>query len=67
MKISSVTSSSIAHTLNSDQEAAPFMQAAQSACMGLMKTLDHIGTAIALGEAGDLEAPHAFREKNSGQ
>jgi MFS superfamily sulfate permease-like transporter len=29
MKISSVTSSSIAHTLNSDQEAAPFLQAAQ--------------------------------------
>lgn len=67
MKISSVTSSAIAHTLNSDQEAAPFLQAAQNAYMSFIKTLEHIGTAIALGESGDLEAAHAYREKNSGQ
>lgn len=67
MKISSVTSSSIAHTLNSDYEAAPFSHAALSALMDFIKTLDHIGAAIALGEAGDLEAAHAYREKNSGQ
>ena len=67
MKISSVTGSSIAHTLNSDQEAAPVLQAAQHAYLGLMKTLGHIGTAIALGESGDLEAAHAYREKNTGQ
>jgi len=67
MKISSVTGSSIAHTLNSDQEAAPFLQATQHAYLCLMKTLDHIGTAIALGESADLEAAHVYREKNSGQ
>ena len=67
MKTSSVTSSSIAHTLNSDYEAAPFPQAALNALMDFIKTLDHIGTAIALGESGDLEAAHAYREKNSGQ
>lgn len=33
----------------------------------LLKQLDRIGTAIALGEAGNLEAAHEFRQKNSGR
>jgi len=32
----------------------------------LLKKLDHIGTSIALGEAGDLDAADAYRRKNLG-
>ncbi|GEM_PF-1163800 len=32
-----------------------------------LKLLDRIGTAIALGEAGDLTAAHEFRMKNAGK
>jgi hypothetical protein len=29
-----------------------------------LKLLDRIGTAIAIGESGDLDAAHEFRQKN---
>lgn len=32
----------------------------------LADTFNHIGTSIALGEKGDLDAADAFRRKNSG-
>jgi hypothetical protein len=32
-----------------------------------LNLLDRIGTAIALGEAGDLSAAHEFRIKNAGK
>ena len=67
MKISSVTSSAVAHGLNAAHENASILNAAQHAFKVLLNTLDHIGTAIALGESGDLEAAHAYREKSTGQ
>lgn len=67
MKISSATTSSIEPMLNPGHETEPFLAAAQHAVTSLMKTLDRIGTSIALGESGNLDAADAFRRKNSGQ
>jgi len=67
MKVSSATTSSIEPMLKPDHEAEPFLQVAQRMVTSLMKTLDRIGTSIALGESGNLEAADAFRRKNSGQ
>ena len=33
----------------------------------VLKQLNHIGSAIALGEAGDLDAAHEFRNKCAGK
>lgn len=67
MKVSSATTSSIEPTLNPNYAAEPFLAATQRTLMSLLKTLDRIGTSIALGESGNLEAADAFRRKNSGQ
>lgn len=67
MKVSSATTSSIEPTLNPNYAAEPFLAMAQRMLKSVTKTLDHIGTSIALGESGNLEAADAFRRKNSGQ
>jgi hypothetical protein len=67
MRVSSITVSSIEHTFKSELHAGNIIQTAQHITASLLKTLDHIGTAIALGEKGDLEAADAFRRKSSGQ
>jgi len=53
--------------LTPGHEAGPFLQVAQRMVTSLMETLDRIGTSIALGESGNLDAADAFRRKNSGQ
>lgn len=67
MRVSSITVSSIEHTFKPELHAANIIQTAQYIAATLLKTLDHMGTAIALGEKGDLEAADEFRRKNSGQ
>lgn len=49
------------------QEAESFLQVTQRMVTSLMKTMDRIGTSIALGESGNLEAADAFLRKNSDQ
>lgn len=63
MKISSLSVSSIESNLITHQETKSFQQLISP----LLKTLDRIGTSIALGEAGNLDAAHEFRNKNTGQ
>ena len=67
MKVSSASTSSIEPTLNPNYQAEPFLATAQRMLKSVTKTLDRIGTSIALGESGNLEAADAFRRKNSGQ
>jgi hypothetical protein len=67
MKVSSISSGSIESTLISDRDAGSFTQTLQHLISPVLKTLNRIGTSIALGEAGDLEASHEFRKKNSGK
>lgn len=67
MKVSSATTSSIEPMLTPGHGAGLFLQAAQRVVTSLMKTLDRIGTSIALGESGNLDAADSFRRNNSGQ
>jgi hypothetical protein len=67
MRVSSVTNSSIEHTFKPVNHAENLIQSAQHMAASLLKTLEHMGTAIALGEKGDLEAADSFRRKSSGQ
>ena len=67
MKVSSITGGSLESGLKPGHEAEPFLQVAQRVAASMMKTLDHMGMSIALGESGDLEAADAYRRKNSGQ
>jgi len=64
MNVSSLTASSIRTAINSCGGTEKFLQLARRSVSSLLKTFDRIGTSIALGEAGDLEAAHAFRNKN---
>jgi len=67
MKASSLSNSSIEPLFVSDYEADSFLTTVQRMANSLVKLLDRIGTSIALGESGDLEAAHAFRRKISGK
>lgn len=67
MKVSSITGGSIESGLKPVHDAEPFLQVAQRVAASIMETLDHMGTSIALGETGNLEAADAYRRKNSGQ
>jgi hypothetical protein len=67
MKVSSLTASSIESSMDSSRDAKPFMQMIAHIFSPVAATLNRIGTAIALGETGNLEAAHEFRQNNSGQ
>lgn len=66
MKVSSISSSSIETVLFSEQQVKPTQYAAQRFYSNVLKMLDHIGTAIAVGETGDLDAIDDFRMKEFG-
>lgn len=72
MKVSSMSRNAVESGLFPDSQARdhqvrPILQMAQRQLASLLKTMDRIGTSIALGEKGDLEAADAFRRKNSGE
>lgn len=66
MHVSSLTNHSSKTEKNPNDKAETFLQAVRRMANSLLKIFDRIGTSIALGESGDLEAAHAFRSKNSG-
>lgn len=66
MKVSSKSAESVGAAHIPYHEASSLLQVASFNNSLLLKLLDRIGTAIALGEAGDLNAAHEFRKKNSG-
>jgi hypothetical protein len=66
LKVSSLSAGSADATLIQHHETRSILQMANRKDFSLLKQLDRIGTSIALGEAGNLEAAHEFRQKNSG-
>lgn len=61
MKTDTLISDSPLHTPGSNQETgSPLGNAARA----LYSVLNKMGTAIALGEAGDLDGAHAWREQH---
>lgn len=66
MSASSLTTCAIETTINSNDEVESTFQVAKKFSRSVFKVLDHIGTSVALGEAGDLEAADSYRRKNSG-
>jgi hypothetical protein len=65
MNVTSLTARTIETSLNQNEEAET-LQLVNRIALPLLKILDHIGTSIALGEKGELEAADAYRRKNSG-
>lgn len=61
MKESFLASTSIRVAGNSHQHAKSLLLGIESAVRSSGKVLNRIGTAIALGEAGNLDAAHALR------
>lgn len=67
MKVSSISGNPLESGLIPTNQDSSLLQAAQGYLASLFKTIDRIGTAIALGEKGDLEAAHQFRVKSTGK
>jgi len=64
MKAHSLPARSI-EEITGHHEVESFMTTIHEMAQSLLETVNHIGTAISLGEKGDLEAADAFRRKNS--
>ena len=67
MKVSSITSNTLENSFIPEHQGKTFLAAAQDHVASLLKIVDQIGTSIALGEKGDLEAAHEFRNQKSGK
>jgi hypothetical protein len=61
MKTSTLTGNTA--DLYNDQQGKPLFNLPHKHFSALAKLLNHMGTAIALGEKGDLDAAHDFRSK----
>lgn len=64
MKTDTLISDSPLHTPGSNQEAGSAFSSLGNAARALYSALNQMGTAIALGEAGDLDGAHAWREQH---
>lgn len=67
MKISSISSNSLEHDFIAEQHGKSLFDAAENCAKSLLKTVNRIGTSIALGEKGDLDAAHEFRNQEPGK
>ena len=67
MKVSSKSGAELVSPSVQYFEAESFLNVKNIRELFTLKLLDRIGTAIALGEAGDLTAAHEFRIKNAGK
>ncbi|HEY6096139.1 MAG TPA: hypothetical protein VIU93_14410 [Gallionellaceae bacterium] len=66
MKVSSVTVDAIEHGAIAHHKSKSMTSQVSLGDLPVLKQLNHIGSAIALGEAGDLDAAHEFRNKCAG-
>lgn len=64
MKTTSVTPDSSMHTSADRHESSSLFSPLRKAMDALQYRLNQMGTAIALGEAGDLDGAHAWREQH---
>lgn len=65
MKVSSLSSNQVESGIFPDQQSQPFLKSARSGLSSILKVIDRIGTSVALGESGDLDAAHEYRIKES--
>jgi len=63
MKLSSVSSKSIGTSFDPENEVTSLGSSIHDHMVTLLNTIDHIGTSIALGEKGNLDAAHEYRTK----
>lgn len=66
MKVSSITSNTMENSFIPEQQGKTLLAVVQEHVASLLKIAGQIGTSIALGEKGDLEAAHEFRNQNPG-
>ncbi|HEY6096136.1 MAG TPA: hypothetical protein VIU93_14395 [Gallionellaceae bacterium] len=64
MKTDSLFSDSPLHVPGSNHESGSPFSSLGNAARALYSRLNQMGTAIALGEAGDLDGAHAWREQH---
>jgi hypothetical protein len=64
MKVSSITANTIETALFSEHHVNPIIHFVKSNVAAFSKSLNQIGSAIELGEKGDLDAAHDLRIKN---
>lgn len=64
MNVPSLTARAIETSLNQN-DGAEILQLASRTALSLLKIINHIGTSIALGEEGDLDAADSYRRKYS--
>jgi hypothetical protein len=67
MKASSISDNSLETGFIPELQGKTFLDLAQDRVSSLLKIVDRIGTSIALGEKGDLEAAHEFRNQEHGK
>ena len=67
MKVSSLSGSPMNSGIYLDQQSKQFLPATKRKIASVLKAINHIGTSIALGESGNLDAAHAFRTKEAGK
>lgn len=67
MKVSSITVDSVEQSAVSHHKSKFMASQINLNDLPVLKQLNHIGSAIALGEAGDLDAAHEFRNKCAGK
>ena len=65
MKVSSIFNNSIESCFIPDHQGKSILYVARNRMASLLKTMDHIGTAIALGEKADLDAADKYRNQPS--
>lgn len=66
MKVSSISEHSLETGYLSSHQGETAFNSLQKLIAGLLSVINRIGTAIALGETGDLDAMQHFRTKNIG-
>jgi len=63
MKLSPVSSKSIGTSFDPQNEVTSLGRSIHDRLITMLNTIDHIGTSIALGEKGNLDAAHDYRIK----
>jgi len=66
MKVSSISGNGLESSFNSHNPSNSLFDTVQQQVTALLKSIGRIGSAIAIGEKGDLEAAHKFRTEGSG-
>ena len=67
MKTTSISSVTLAQAIISAHDTTHAFHSLRNMTHAVYMFIDHIGTSIALGESGDLDAAHAYRKKHAGK